>query len=455
MLRRISAALVSILMLTSASALAAPVDPPTVNDSLDPGASKTVTKTVHTPAIAPRPDIMFLADTTGSMGPAIANVATNAGSIMTTVSGSPGVGEARFGAAEYKDGEPAFCPSDPFAYRLNQAVTTNTANVLTGIGMWSASGGCVSESESALNALFRIATDAATMFRPIGTSTRIVAWFGDSDSHDPSFGHSLAQVIAALNAAQIRVIAVAVVTPAFSNGLDVTGQATAITTQTGGTLLNAASANDVSTAILNGLTNLPVTVTHSLSSCDPNLTVTLSPASRTVTSGTDATFTETITVALGAPQGTTLTCTVNFLLNGQPATGFTESITIRVNDVTPPTAKCDPTTNPAGNHIPNAGDNPKSGQNPDGFYVLGATDNVDPNAMIFVADSASSFVAGPYPSGTTIKLIQAPGATPNVKPGTGAIDFKITLNGDAIVTAVDASGNVSARATCNVPPPPK
>lgn len=455
MFRRTSAALVSILMLSSASALAAPVDPPTVSDSLDPGESITVAKTVHTPAIAPRPDILFLADTTGSMGPAIANVAANAGSIMTTVSGSPGVGEARFGAAEYKDGEPAFCPSDPFAYRLDQAITTNTANVLTGIGMWSASGGCVSESESGLNALYRIATDAATMFRPLGDSTRIIAWFGDSDSHDPNFAHSLANVISALTTAHIRVIAVAVVTPDFSNGLDVTGQATAITTATGGTLLTAATANDVSAAILSGLTNLPVTVTHSLSGCDPNLTVALSPVSQTVTSGSDATFTETITVAAGAPQGTTLTCTVNFLLNGQLATGFTESITIGVNDVTRPTATCVETNNPSGKNIPTAGANPKSGQNPDGYYVLGSADNVDPNTTIFVADSASSFVAGPYPSGTKIKIIQAPGATPNVKPGHGDIDYIITLNGDAIVTAVDASGNISAAATCNVPPPPK
>lgn len=454
MLRRTFAALVSIFMLTSTSALAAPVDPATVTANLDPGQSLTVTKTVHTPAIAPRPDIMFLADTTGSMGPAIANVRTNAGTIMTTVNGSPGVGEARFGAAEYKDGEPAFCPSDPFAYRLDQAITTNTANVQAGINLWAASGGCASASESGLNALFRVATDAATMFRPLGDSTRIVAWFGDSDSHDPSFGHSLADVIAALTTAKIRVIAINVVS-GFGNGLNVTGQATAITTATGGTFLTAASANDVSTAILNGLTNLPVTVTHSLSGCDPNLTVALSPASKTVTSGTDAGFTETITVALGAPQGTTLTCTVNFLLNGQLTTGFTETIRIGVNDVTKPKASCDETNNPSGKNVPTAGANPKSGQNPDGFYVLSASDNVTANPQIFVGDSASSFVAGPFTSGTKIKLVQAPGATPNVKPGAGDIDFKITLNGDAIVTAVDGSGNVSAAASCKVPPPPK
>ena len=456
MFRRVFALLGPILLLASSVALADPgVDPATVSASLDPGASLTVTKTVHTPTIPPRPDVLFLADTTGSMGPSITNVRTNAATIMSTVAAAPGVGDARFGAAEYKDGDPNFCPTDPFAYRLDQAITANTAGVLTGMNMWvTGFDGCVNLPESQINALYTLATSGATGFRPLGTSTRIVAWFGDSSGHDPSLGHTEADATAALVAAKIRVIAVNVIS-GFGDGLDLTGQATRIANATGGTFLTAASAADVSNAILSGLQNLPVVVTHSVGPCDPNLTVTLSPTSMTVTSGTDATFTETITVAAGAPQGTTLVCTVQFLIDGNVVEGFTESITIGVNDVTAPRATCEPTTNPSGANIPAAGTNPKSGQNPDGFYVLGATDNVDPSAQLFVTDSASSFVAGPYASGTRIKLIQAPGATPNVKPGHGAIDWIITLNGDAIVTAVDASGNVSAPSSCKVPPPPK
>jgi hypothetical protein len=41
-----------------------------------------------------------------------------------------------------------------------------------------------------------------------------------------------------------------------------------------------------------------------------------------------------------------------------------------------------------------------------------------------------------------------------VKPGPGVIDWKITLNGDALVTVTDSSGN-STTALCKVPPPPK
>ena len=85
-------------------------------------------------------------------------------------------------------------------------------------------------------------------------------------------------------------------------------------------------------------------------------------------------------------------------------------------DITPPTGSCSQGPNPAG-HTPPAGDNPSSGQNPDGFYVLNVTDNADPNPQIFIHDSDSAAVFGPFANGTTIKLIQAPGATPSQKPG--------------------------------------
>jgi hypothetical protein len=69
--------------------------------------------------------------------------------------------------------------------------------------------------------------------------------------------------------------------------------------------------------------------------------------------------------------------------------------------------------------------------------------------------ASSSLVACAHPTDTKIKLVYAPGATPNVKPGPGEVDWIITLNGDALVTAVDGAGNVSAEPSCLVPPPPK
>jgi hypothetical protein len=117
-------------------------------------------------------------------------------------------------------------------------------------------------------------------------------------------------------------------------------------------------------------------------------------------------------------------------------------------DTTPPVAACRPTTNSSGNNVP-------GGSNEDGFFVLLAIEAVDPDPEIFIHDSASSFVAGPFPSGTKIKLVQSPGGKPSVSPGPGVIDWRVRLNGDALLVAVDDSGNESDPIACLVPPPPK
>lgn len=127
---------------------------------------------------------------------------------------------------------------------------------------------------------------------------------------------------------------------------------------------------------------------------------------------------------------------------------------VSVVDCEAPSVGCVPTTNPAGKKVPTAGTNLKSGQNPDGFYQLLAADNCDAAPLVYVADSASSFVAGPFQVGDKVKITQAPGATPSQKPGPGVIIAHITLKGDAIAVAVDAAGN-RASCMCLVPPPPK
>jgi hypothetical protein len=124
-----------------------------------------------------------------------------------------------------------------------------------------------------------------------------------------------------------------------------------------------------------------------------------------------------------------------------------DTATMRVVDTTAPSATCKPSGNPAGN--------PPKSDNPDGFYVLGGADLVDPDVKLYIRDTGDPTVNfGPYPDGTTIKLTQAPGATPEVKPGTGDVDFKVRLRGDAQIVAVDASDNASAAVTCHVPPKP-
>ena len=114
-----------------------------------------------------------------------------------------------------------------------------------------------------------------------------------------------------------------------ANNLNGTGQAQRIADATHGVFLSGASDSQVSDAILNGLSNLPVTVTPSVS-CDAGVSASLTPASQTDVSGTTFTFSETYGVNAGTLAGTYV-CTVKFLLNdldGGPA--FQETITINV-----------------------------------------------------------------------------------------------------------------------------
>ena len=116
--RLAAAGVAAVTVALSGAAFAAPgVTPASVSLTLLPGQSALVPKSVETSPIPPRPDIVFLADTTGSMGAAITNVRNNATAIMNGIRAEQA--DSQFGAAEYRD----FNCVDPFAYRLNQAIT--------------------------------------------------------------------------------------------------------------------------------------------------------------------------------------------------------------------------------------------------------------------------------------------------------------------------------------------
>jgi len=120
-----------------------------------------------------------------------------------------------------------------------------------------------------------------------------------------------------------------------------------------------------------------------------------------------------------------------------------------------PAAACVPTTNPGGKNEPGKNASAKAGVNPDGYYQLLAQDPDGPAPSIFVGDTGSSFVSGPYQSGAKVKVTQANGTEPRAQPGPRDIAAHLLLNGDATVWAVDDEGAVSAVAVCYVPRPPK
>lgn len=526
----------------------AQVVPPQVHETLAPGQSVDISKTVATPPIPPNPDICFLADTTGSMGPAIANVQANATSIMNTVVGSEP--NAQFCAGEYRD------VGDDFTFRINEDLTSNVVTIQTAINGWAAAGGG-DTPEAQIPALHHLANNVSWRVN----STPVIVWFGDASGHDPRAGISLNDAITALQSANVTVLAVPV-DSGFGDGLDAAGQATAIANATGGQVLPGATPDQLSQTILNALSNLPITVTPLAIGCAP-LNVSFSPTSQTVTSGQDAHFTEKISVPNDSDlAGQTINCSVDFqdgsgnsigvqqisveiplALDAQPDTDVNElfpgnthdvnavvtsngipldGLTVNFNvsagpnaganesdvsdgfgsvdftytaaqglaglgediidvcvtgadgvdicdtvnkewvDTTPPAVACTDSVNPAGN-TPNAPGEGGQGQNQDGFFVLTALDIVDPEPSIYLVDigtdntfgTADDFTFGPFSSPTNVKYTEANGATPDIQPGSGDVDWRINGQGDAAVYATDSTGNISAEVRCLVPPPPK
>ncbi|SES37465.1 Calx-beta domain-containing protein [Actinokineospora terrae] len=308
--------------LAAVPATAAPpgVTPSVVDVVLTPGGSTTIAKAVTTPSIPVNPDVVFLADTTGSMTAAIANVRSNIGSLAGTILTEQPT--ARFGVAEYKD------IKDTIPYRVNLQPTADIAAVQAATTQWVAAGGG-DFPEDNINALYRMATGDVN-FRVGGA--RVIAMFGDAPSHDPSGGHTLDEAIAALQAANVRVIAV------NSSGLDSKKQATALVNATGGVLINNVASSAVPQAILDGLHGIRVTVSPTVQTCAPELTVSATPVtSATAASGQVVAFTETITVSPSAAPGN-YSCVVDYLVDGV-SLGYTQSTTVRVlglsiNDIT-------------------------------------------------------------------------------------------------------------------------
>ncbi|WP_291414982.1 choice-of-anchor P family protein [Actinophytocola sp.] len=309
---------------TATPAAAAPgVDPNAVSLTLAPGESSSLPVNVTTPDVAPKPDIVFLADTTGSMDPVLANVRNNALSIIGEIRASQP--DARFAVAEYKadvDG--------PRAFAVRTQLTDDEAAVEDGTQQWLYNvGGGGAPWTDFINAQYQLATGAVA-FRPGGSP--IVAWFGDARSHDPSLGHTLQDATRALQDAGVRVVAVPVVGTS-GDGLDTLGQASALTAATGGVLMPEQAADQVARAILDGVKALDLTVTPR-PTCDPGIGVGFDPASRRVRGGTVAPFGETVSVAPATAPGS-YGCTVDFQIGGA-SVGLTQTVTVRVPDTAPP-----------------------------------------------------------------------------------------------------------------------
>lgn len=228
--------------LASHAAMADSISPETFSATLGVGESITITKTVVISKEAPTSalvDVKFVADTTGSMGSIINQAKANATSIMGNVAG---YGDAQFGASEYKD------RGDTYVTKVNQALTSDTAAVQTGINAWFASGGG-DGPEANLIALKEQAE--ASDWR--AGSHRFIVQFGDAPGHEGGLYYpTLNETIGALKDNNVKVLVVGTnAMNAYCS--DCTPDAAmTIATETGGSF-NLFGSADIATLIQNAI----------------------------------------------------------------------------------------------------------------------------------------------------------------------------------------------------------
>jgi hypothetical protein len=119
-------------------------------------------------------------------------------------------------------------------------------------------------------------------------------------------------------------------------------------------------------------------------------------------------------------------------------------------DTTPPVVACLPGPNPSGAIVGRQG-----AASPSGFMRLAAVDAVDPTPVVFLVDTGSGVVWGPFPSGQPVKYTQAPGAGPGMMEmgGDGGMELlHVKGRGDPALRGKDASGNESTPLVCPLPP---
>ncbi|KAH7401299.1 hypothetical protein BKA66DRAFT_450155 [Pyrenochaeta sp. MPI-SDFR-AT-0127] len=298
------------------------VSPASVSKDADPGTSFNIDKVVTTPQIPPKPDVVLLIDVTGSMGPSINNIKTNLINVISDVSRVQP--NAQFAVSSFGDF------TDANRFQVNQGLTSDAIALQNAVNSLRAELGR-DEPEDWINALFQLSTGAVT-FRE--GSSRIIVLVSDAPSHDPSNGHTLeGDTIPALKGntegSTIRVIGVNV----GAKHLDRFGQATKVTTATGGMIIDSA-VDKVTNAIVGGLKNLDVTVKPNVVSCDVGVTVNFAPTETKVSSGATVTFRETVKVTDDATQNATSQCFVRFQLNGTPGGNtFIQRVAVAVNQM--------------------------------------------------------------------------------------------------------------------------
>ena len=149
------------------------IAPLTFNATIPVGTSTSVNKVVTVGKVSKPVDIMFLLDSTGSMGGTLTSIASQFSS-STVPSANSFATDVQFGVGNYKD------VGDPYVYQLNQDISASDAAAQAALtALTACCGGDTPEGQ--VYALQQAAL--TTTWRP--GSQRILIWVGDAPGHDP------------------------------------------------------------------------------------------------------------------------------------------------------------------------------------------------------------------------------------------------------------------------------
>jgi hypothetical protein len=238
------------------------VAPPTNNFTLskDETFAEVVKVTIPKSGVVPKVDVYFLADTTGSMAPAIAAVKSGMVDILnrTQALGS----DVQFGVGNYKDFPAPDASYHPYAFDHQCNLSANIAEVKAAVDTWTTTRGR-DVPEAQFYGLDQVAEPPGGKIGWRSDAKRIIVWIGDAGGHDPvckaitglSYDITEASVTEKLVAEKISVLAMSLNTPDTPAGLDNAiervsdwyqnncgtsgqqGQGTRIANATGGTLV--------------------------------------------------------------------------------------------------------------------------------------------------------------------------------------------------------------------------
>lgn len=331
-----------------------------------PGGSVGVGEaSIATTAIPPKVDIFLLQDETASFGTqkqTMQDLTQAEGPLIQALDGT--TTNYATGVAGFRDfARDPWGGAGDWIYKRYSDITAGGAGFISGTPLLSANGGN-DTPEGYLEALHYLATSGHTAIDSDGNDSTSDA-YDTPTGQQPSWRDNAKRVVLLATDAECHVKADAggwpgddgttdaATTANILKGAGITvigltpqgpgtdaGEIACVKTladTTGGTVQKTSTdASTLKDAIIAGLNNLNVTVAAS-ATCTSPFTLTLTPASQQVTSGTPASFARTLNVPNTVKPGVySVACTINSTIDGQTGPGSSATFTIDVSGITGP-----------------------------------------------------------------------------------------------------------------------